>query len=215
MNKDLDERLVPKGAYVNGKNIRTGSSESTEIGSVEKAGGNELVTTVYFDPANQTNLLNGTCIGAFKDDVREVIYWFITDVDPSYLNGQANLVVSFNTKSQALRYHIIDDKNILNFSNDYPITGVSLIEDLLYWTDGLNPPRRININSSYAGFTTEEPFNLIVTPPSSAPSISAVARTRPHGASMPIDVSTPTAGSAPVSMSAVASAMVPCPHIVE
>lgn len=172
MNKDLDERLVPKGAYVNGKNIRTGSSESTEIGSVEKAGGNELVTTIYFDPKNQTNLLNGTCIGAFKDDVREVIYWFITDVDPSYLNGQANLVVSFNTKSQALRYHIIDDKNILNFSNDYPITGVSLIEDLLYWTDGLNPPRRININSSYAGFLNEEPFNLIVTPPSSAPSIS-------------------------------------------
>lgn len=172
MNKDLDERLVPKGAYVNGKNIRTGSSESTEIGSVEKAGGNELVTTIYFDPLNQTNLLNAKCIGAFKDDVREVIYWFIVDVNIAYAFGQANLVVSFNTKSQALRYHIIDDKNILKFSNDYPITGVSLIEDLLFWTDGLNPPRRININSSYAGFSNEEPFNLIVTPPSSAPAIS-------------------------------------------
>jgi hypothetical protein len=172
MNKDLDERLVPKGAYVNGKNIRTGSSESTEIGSVEKAGGNNIVTTVYFDPVNQTNLLNPKCIGAFKDDVGEVIYWFIADVDQSYISGQVNLVVSFNTKTQALRYHIIDDKNILNFSNDYPITGVSLIENLLYWTDGLNPPRRINVNSSYTGLMTEEPFNLIVTPPSSAPAIS-------------------------------------------
>ena len=61
MNKDLDERLVPKGAYVNGKNIRTGSSESTEIGSVEKAGGNELITTIYFDPKNQTNLFLYAC----------------------------------------------------------------------------------------------------------------------------------------------------------
>lgn len=173
MNKDLDERLVPKGVYINGKNIRTGSSESTEIGSVEKAGGNNLVTTVYFDPKNQTGLVNPICIGVFKDDVKEVIYWFIVDVSPiTYPSGQVNLVVSLSTKSNLLKYHIIDDANILNFSNDYPITGVALMEDLLYWTDGLNPPRRINVNSSYAGVTTEEPFNLIVTPPSSAPSIS-------------------------------------------
>lgn len=173
MNKDLDERLVPSGVYVNGLNIRTGSSESTEIGSIEKAGGNSPVATVYYDPLGQIPLEKPICIGAFKDDVNEVIYWFINDVSPAYPgSGQCDLVVSFNTKNQTLKYHVIDDQGILNFSKDYPITGVSLIEDLLFWTDGLNSPKRINVNSVYTGFASEEPFNVIVTPPSSAPSIN-------------------------------------------
>ena len=34
MNKGLDERLVPNGEYVDALNVRLGSTENTEIGSV-------------------------------------------------------------------------------------------------------------------------------------------------------------------------------------
>ena len=34
MNKSVDERLIPPGEYVDGQNIRLGSTETTEIGAV-------------------------------------------------------------------------------------------------------------------------------------------------------------------------------------
>ena len=34
---------------------------------------------------------------------------------------------------------------VLNFSKDNLITGIDIIDDLLFWTDNLNPPRKINL----------------------------------------------------------------------
>ena len=45
MNKSVDERLVPQGEYVDALNVRLGSTENSEIGSVENAKGNELLVT--------------------------------------------------------------------------------------------------------------------------------------------------------------------------
>ena len=99
MNKDLDERLVPPGDYVDASNVRTGSTESTEVGSVEKARGNEKVAQIYSNPSTQTAISsNARCIGVFKDDSREIIYWFIHDFNPggSYpVNDTCDLIVSY------------------------------------------------------------------------------------------------------------------------
>eukprot|EP01044_Picomonas_judraskeda_P034294 COSAG03_NODE_14151_length_475_cov_0.627660_1_plen_53_part_10 len=40
MNKSLDERLVPNGQYIDAMNVRLGSTEDSEIGSVENSKGN-------------------------------------------------------------------------------------------------------------------------------------------------------------------------------
>ena len=176
MNKDLDERLVPPGDYVDALNVRTGSTESTEIGSVEKVRGNSLVTEIYYNPSTQAKIsVNAKCIGVFKDESREVIYWFIHDFNPggSYpLNDTCDLIVSYDTNLGTLTYHVIDLGGVLNFSYDYPITGISIVENLLFWTDNLNPPRRIDITAAYSGTLSGEMFNVIVKPPSEAPQIS-------------------------------------------
>ena len=39
MNKSIDERLLPEGEYVDAQNIRLGSTELSEIGSVENTRG--------------------------------------------------------------------------------------------------------------------------------------------------------------------------------
>ena len=176
MNKDLDERLVPPGDYVDALNVRTGSTESTEVGSVEKSRGNQKVAQIYWNPSSQSPISNDArCIGVFKDDSNEIIYWFIHDFDPggSYpVNDTCDLIVSYNTALNSTTYHVIDLAGVLNFSYEYPITGVSLVENLLFWTDGLNPPRRIDVTATYSGVTSGEVFNVIVKPPTESPSIT-------------------------------------------
>ena len=40
MNKDLDERLVPKGEYRDGENIQVSTSEGNDVGAIENILGN-------------------------------------------------------------------------------------------------------------------------------------------------------------------------------
>ncbi len=56
----------------------------------------------------------------------------------------------------------------LNFDTDYPITGTSLINGILSWTDGYNPPRSLRLTdaSSYDSFFVEAELDFIRTPPS-------------------------------------------------
>ena len=46
MNKSVDERLVPNGEYIDAINVRLGSTEESEIGSVENSKGNTKLTTL-------------------------------------------------------------------------------------------------------------------------------------------------------------------------
>ena len=53
-------------------------------------------------------------------------------------------IVSFNTQTQSTK--IIAQGTWLNFSTLNPITGISLLEDLLFFTDNRNQPRKVNVN---------------------------------------------------------------------
>jgi hypothetical protein len=52
-------------------------------------------------------------------------------------------IVSFNTQTQSTT--IIAQGTWLNFSTLNPITGISLLEDLLFFTDNRNQPRKVNV----------------------------------------------------------------------
>jgi len=191
MNKSLDERLVPDGQYIDALNVRLGSTEDSEIGSVENSKGNSLLTDitlgVYLNVSYPLSS-NATCIGAFEDGVNETIYWFIHDSNsPSTSTGKADLIVSFNTKTSNLRYHVKSFKNsedvtntTLNFNPSYLISNVNKVGNLLFFTDNYNPPRRINVIESYSypiTITGNDEFNyndilVIVKPPSAAPLVS-------------------------------------------
>ena len=78
MNKSIDERLLPKGEYIDAMNVRLGSTEATEIGAVENSRGNEQLTTLQYNGVNLSSA--AVCIGAYEDGVRETIYWFVHDI---------------------------------------------------------------------------------------------------------------------------------------
>lgn len=188
MNKAVDERLIPNGEYIDALNCRLGSSEESEIGAIENAKGNLPLTTLVYPPTGQTLSAAARCIGAFQDGANETIYWFVHD--PAFTQGatgKLDLVVSFNTETNVLTYHLIsidDGGNInttLNFNPQYLITGVNIVdsneEGLLFWTDDYNQPRFINISRTYSppsGFVdqfTDEQILVIKKPPIQAPTI--------------------------------------------
>lgn len=147
MNKSVDERLLPPGEYVDAINVRLGSTENTEIGAVENSKGNNSLTTLEY--GGQSLSSSATCLGAYDDGQLETMYWFVHDpANTVATDGVVDMVVSFNTQNNQLRYHVIT-LDVLKFDPEYLITGVDKIEDLLFFTDGKNPPRRINVNDTY------------------------------------------------------------------
>lgn len=185
MNQDLDERLIPEGDYIDAMNVRVGSTESSgKMGSLEKTFGNTQLTNLYRDEPSLGLFLSqsAVCIGAYKDEFRNLIFWFITDITLTY---KTDLVVSYSEMTGDIKYHVIDIDSsapfatVLNFNPEYPIYGVDMIDNLLFWTDNYNPPKKLNINKLYRNKPSASTFDLsenrldvIVAPPGNAPVIS-------------------------------------------
>ena len=162
MNKDLDERLIPPGVYRDGQNIGVSTSEESNVGSIENMLGNTQVggDLSFLTTAAKT-------IGAISDDARETFYWFVTDTSFDY-------ILKYNETTGIASKVLEDTKGrVLKFDSEYIITGISIIDNLLFWTDNLNPPRRLNIKNFYAlDDFTEDDISVIVKPPLTRPIIS-------------------------------------------
>jgi hypothetical protein len=187
MNKVIDQRLLPDGEYVDAMNIRMGSTEKSEIGVIENTKGNLPLTTLV-GPNNVPLSTSARCIGAIEDSANEALYWFVHDSNFSVgATGVCDLIVSFNVLTNTLTYHVIsvDDgggvQSTLNFNETYLITGVNIINDLLFFTDDYNPPRFINTNRNYANpiglidSIYAEQLLVIKKPPTQSPTVVPVA----------------------------------------
>ena len=168
MNKSVDERLVPQGEYIDAQNIRMGSTEDSEIGAVENTKGNTQLTTLLYPPTGTALSDSATCIGAYADGANETMYWFVhDDLFGDVIIGARplDLIVSYNTRTDLLTYHVVSvsptvgGSTTLNFNPRRLITGVDLVDDLLFFTDDYNPPRRINVTTAYP-----QPVNYVDDP---------------------------------------------------
>lgn len=186
MNKVVDERLLPDGEYIDAMNVRMGSTENAEIGVIENTKGNLPLTSLAYTNGIPLSP-NARCIGAIEDSARETIYWFVHDPNFSVgATGKLDLIVSYNVYTDILTYHIIsinDGSNLattLNFNPAYLITGVNIIEDLLFFTDDYNPPRVINIKKNYANPVgnidqfSGESILVIKKPPTQSPTVQLI-----------------------------------------
>ena len=71
MNKDVDERMVPKNEYVDALNIEVNTSESSNVGTVQTLKGNTALTSTFASTA--------TCVGTIARDSNNTIYWLVSD----------------------------------------------------------------------------------------------------------------------------------------
>ena len=141
MNKDLDERLVPNGQYRDALNIQVSSSEGSDVGAVENILGNQRkISEGSGDWSNNFGLTSAKCIGIARDTLNDKIYWFVTAA-----NGDA--ILEYTQATQVIDPIIVDTRStsVLNFSVSNFITGINILDGMLFWTDNLNEPRKINI----------------------------------------------------------------------
>ena len=157
MNKDLDERILPNGQYRDAMNIEVTTSEGSNVGTVQNILGNDTIE--QFVPVSGYK-----CVGSISDEKTNSLYWFVK-------GNNIEAVLEYSLE-EGIKPVIIDTKAgttnaVLKFPNKI-ITGINIIDNLLLWTDGVNEPRRINIdrckqgNTASSSLTSSSHTKLIV-----------------------------------------------------
>ena len=161
MNKDLDDRLVPNNEYRDALNVAVSRSEGSDVGALESILGNEMI----IDASN----IKAQVIGVKVDQTRALAYYFLSDYNGT---SQAPLtsycaIAVFNTSSNSSQ--VLVSGSWLNFSKKSIMTGISLIEDLLFFTDNRNQPRKINVTKDFGYYTSEDQISVAKFAPYKAP----------------------------------------------
>ncbi len=179
MNKDLDDRILPNGEYRDALNISVGRSEDNDVGSLENILGNSLIAATASSNANLK------CIGKFEDEVGNRIFQILTD----YTDADATCqTVNYPSASTAVEmkitvfdlnnntYSTLVQGKFLNFAKNrcWQVTGINLVEDLLFWTDNRNQPRKINVTTAIGNpnyYTEESQISVAKYMPQKAPEL--------------------------------------------
>lgn len=145
INQDDAHILLKENEYLNALNVRVVTAADGKIGFVSTIEGNTAKTLPLPAGVNET-------IGVCEDSRRLRLYFF----NKNSLGNHGVYCYDSVTNSA---FSVLDNADVtggLNFTKY--ITSTSIIGDLLYWTDGVNPPRRVNVEAAikmnYIGYDT-------------------------------------------------------------
>jgi len=160
------------------------TSFKTNLGYLEDAKN----TAKYFASDGDVVLNGLEIIGFHMDLTNDRIFLFLTDYSDASNDNLSNFApgdittsvpnppsppnIIFNAKGAACyivqynvsnsTYRVLLGGNFLNFSKTHPIINVNIIENMLFWTDNRNQPRKINIdfanNNSYELSGADDPY---------------------------------------------------------
>ena len=187
--RDLDKRLVGKGYTREVMNGRIARSEGGDVGALENVRGNVALSDFVDDSA--------VIIGSIRQQSEDRIFYFVVgsredgiyEFRENVAPGERQVRIILRSTARS---------GVLKFSVDNLITGINILgedeETLLFWTDGVNPPRRINVERmverhqglldgivkdvetgevTLTGFTEEE-ISVVKRPPSRPPTLDII-----------------------------------------
>ena len=168
MEIDLDSRLIPDGKYRQATNISVSRSENSDVGAIENVLGNKSLGDL---PSSRfsTPFKTGSeyiTIGTAVDELEDRIYWFFVgpltegiyelDISPNFdvperIGSDDNSSITernpaYGTPKNTVN-RILEFKRslrIFNF-NTANLVDARITNGLLFFTDGKNPLRKINI----------------------------------------------------------------------
>ena len=128
----------------------TASGSGYSVGDVITINSNQLGTGSSGPAITlQASDFNIECIGYVVDQSSSFVYLFFTNYTDPYAGDVSKY--STTAKNFIYAYNILTGERtkllqgaFLNFSTNKPIIGVNLLENLLFWTDDRNQPRKIN-----------------------------------------------------------------------
>ena len=175
MNKDLNPRLVPSKEYIDAKNAAVLNSENGDSGLLQNVDGNTLLTSLGLTDEDLE------IIGFYIDRALDRMFVFVTNWNDTSL-GDSTRFASEQSSHYICMYNISSGQStvlvsgsFLNFNKSSRMLGINLLEDLLFFTDNRNQPRKINVklaaaNTSY--YTEESNISVLKYFPWKAPQLS-------------------------------------------
>lgn len=172
MNKDVHPFRMKSGDYSDAINVTRDSPGEGSDGPFNNIQGNTLVP--------YGRILGGTYknIGQKVDKTRNRIYYFVW-----FANGLDSILYFDNATNQIVK--VLEDSTdtggvkILNFNPSWKINHIDIVYrdegDLLFWTDGLNPPSKINVETATSGgygVVLRSYIDVAKEPPSIPPAVT-------------------------------------------
>jgi len=168
LNLDVQDFKVPAGDYTYALNITKDSLGEGQDRVVANILGNRKVN--YTLPSGDNKE-----IGHYPDLVRNKIYYFIWN------SNNFHSILAYNRNTDTIS-KVLESKtdsggvDILNFNPSYKVNSINVIHrdesegDLLFFNDGLNQPRRINVGATYSTWL-EEYLDVAKPCPQMAPKV--------------------------------------------
>jgi len=123
MNKDLDERLIPKNEYRDALNVEVSTSQGDDVGSLQNTWGN----TVHSDISSV--IPGAKCVGSIVDRESDKTYWFIHGI---YTDAIAEYDLKSRTVSPVLVDFGMEDSYTQTFTStdvNSNYSGVNVVDN--------------------------------------------------------------------------------------
>ncbi len=154
LNTDDAEYLLDPKEYLGGLNIRFATSEKGQVGKISNIEGTTEKTETISDLGARITftLPAGTneVIGAYEDTNNRRIMWF------NWNSSGAHGIYCYDFDTDLI-YTVFKNADItggLNFQRAKFMHSIAHIDNILFWTDDFNEPRRINVER---GIKTNHP----------------------------------------------------------
>jgi len=155
---DEDERLLKEGAMTDALNVSISEDGDGSEGVVKNMKGTIAGTAIAGSELTASN--DVTVIGQVSDPQRSKIYFFVADISATgdFSNGTEHAVYQYDTASDT--YKVVLKDGWLKFNPDGFVKADVLngsfqqdgvIQTILYFTDNLNEPRKINVDRALIG----------------------------------------------------------------
>ena len=165
-NEKINQSSIPEAKLIDGEEYRISFTVSNYVsGNINVTATNEdgkRFTVSSFSPQNKTYEFVRE-LGTHTDATSQSFYnrVYIQAGDQSFTGNIDNIsiqpiagysaIIEYNVKSNFITPVLVDTGNVLMFQDNNIITGINIIDGMLFWTDNKNEPKKINIQRCIDG----------------------------------------------------------------
>ena len=150
-NQDDAYVLVDKSEYLNALNMRFATSENGRAGQLSNIEGNVIKNATIGGSFTLPAGTNQT-IGAYEDTPNRRVFFFNKN------SGGSHGIYCYDADTDLVYTVLLSSQVTGGLGFDSFIHSVAIVDNLLYWTDGVNPQRRINVEAgiklNHASYST-------------------------------------------------------------